>query len=45
MQAQGLNLGACPVGAFEGDRLKSMLRLSQGENPLYIISVGRMTQP
>lgn len=45
LQAQGLNLGACPVGAFEDDRLKSMLRLTQGEDPLYIISVGRMNQP
>ncbi len=45
LQAQGLNLGSCPVGAFEDDRLRALLRLPQDEEPLYIISVGRMEQP
>ena len=42
LQAESLNLGLCPVGAFDYDEVKGTLELPEGETPLYIFSVGRV---
>ena len=42
LQAQSLNLGVCPIGAFEDDGLKHVLGLLEEEDPLYILSIGRL---
>lgn len=41
LEAVALGLGAVPVGAFDDDRLSSVLGLERGEKPLYIVPVGR----
>ncbi len=41
LQAVTLDLGACPVGAFDDAGLARVLRLTGGEAPLYLIPVGR----
>ncbi|MDZ7269520.1 MAG: SagB/ThcOx family dehydrogenase [candidate division KSB1 bacterium] len=41
LQATALGLGAVPVGAFSDARLASVLPLAAGEQPLYLIPVGR----
>lgn len=41
LQAQSLNLGACPIGAFEDEGVKKVLGLSTEEEPLYILSIGK----
>jgi SagB-type dehydrogenase family enzyme len=40
LQAVALELGAVPIGAFDDDRVTSILGLVQGEVPLYLIPVG-----
>jgi SagB-type dehydrogenase family enzyme len=42
LQATTLELGACPVGAFEDDGLAGILGLDDGEAPLYLITVGTL---
>ena len=42
LQARSLNLGVCPVGAFEDEGVKKILGLSAQEEPLYILSIGRL---
>lgn len=41
LQAEALNLGAVPVGAFYDNEVKKILNLNENEQPLYIIPVGR----
>ncbi|MEM3957269.1 MAG: SagB/ThcOx family dehydrogenase [Thermoproteota archaeon] len=41
LQAVALNLGVVTVGAFYDDQVKTVLSLPGGEQPLYIIPVGR----
>ena len=40
LQAESLGLAAVPIGAFEDDQVSRVLRISPGESPLYLISVG-----
>lgn len=40
LQAAALNLGAVTIGAFDDERVKSLLGLFGNESPLYIIPVG-----
>lgn len=44
LQATALGLGARPVGAFNDLGISRLLRMAEGEVPLYIIPVGRITQ-
>ena len=41
LQATALNLGVCPIGAFEDSKVSSVLKLSSDTVPVYILSVGR----
>jgi len=41
LEAVALGLGAVTVGAFYDDEVAKVLKLSENEEPLYIISVGR----
>ena len=41
LQATAMDLGAVPVGAFDGEGVASILNLPGDEQPLYIIPVGR----
>jgi len=41
LQATSLGLGAVSIGAFHDEGVRSSMRLPEGEEPLYIISVGR----
>lgn len=41
LQAVALNLSGVPVGAFFDEMVKRVLELQEGEEPLYIIPVGR----
>ena len=40
LQAVALGLGSVPVGAFDDQMVKKLLKLSANEQPLYIIPVG-----
>jgi SagB-type dehydrogenase family enzyme len=42
LQAQSLQLGAVTVGGFDDKRVASLLRMEAGEQPLYLIPVGRI---
>lgn len=42
LQAQSLDLGVCTNGAFDDDGVKRVLGFPADEDPLYIISVGRI---
>jgi len=42
LQAVPLNLGAVVIGAFYDDAVKEVLKMSDREQPLYIMPVGRM---
>ncbi|MCF6290165.1 MAG: SagB/ThcOx family dehydrogenase [Desulfobacterales bacterium] len=42
LQATALGLGAVIIGAYYDDRVSALLGLSEGEDPLYIIPVGRV---
>lgn len=41
LQATALNLGTVAIGAFDTDRISRLLNLDVGEEPLYIMPVGR----
>jgi nitroreductase len=41
LQATALDLGIVTVGAFYDDQVKEVLNLPEGEQPLYIIPVGK----
>jgi SagB-type dehydrogenase family enzyme len=41
LQAVALGLGGAVVGAFEDDRVREVLSLPKGEQPLYLIPLGR----
>ena len=41
LEAVALGLGAVPVGAFEDARVRTVLDLPEGEEPLYLIPVGK----
>lgn len=41
LQATALGLGAVVVGAFDDDRLRELLKLPEGEAPLYLMPLGR----
>jgi len=40
LQAAALRLGCTPVGAFDDDRVHSLLDVASEERPLYLIPVG-----
>jgi SagB-type dehydrogenase family enzyme len=42
LQAVSLGLGATPIGAFEDNRVKSVIDLPEDHEPLYLIPVGRL---
>jgi SagB-type dehydrogenase family enzyme len=42
LQAVPLNLGTVVIGAFHDDAVKEVLKMSEMEQPLYIMPVGRM---
>ncbi|UCC39958.1 MAG: SagB/ThcOx family dehydrogenase [Candidatus Aminicenantes bacterium] len=42
LQAVSLNLGTGVVGAFKDDEVRSILNMSDEENPLYIMPVGKI---
>ena len=44
LQAVALNLGTVVVGAFHDNQVKKILNLAEGEEPLYIIPVGRIKE-
>lgn len=41
LQATALGLAACPVGAFRDEEVKGVVGLGEGEEPLYVVCVGR----
>lgn len=41
LEATAIGLVAVPVGAFDDDRVASVLSLPAGQTPLYVLSVGR----
>lgn len=42
LQAVSLNLGTLVIGAFHEDKVKKVLKMSENEQPLYIMPVGKM---
>jgi len=40
LQAEGLQLGTCAIGAFIDDKVKEALQLPKEEEPLYLMPVG-----
>jgi len=41
LQAESLKLGSVIIGAFNDNKVKNVLNLKEGEEPLYIIPIGR----
>lgn len=44
LQAEGLGLGTCAIGAFSDNAISKLLGLPKEEEPLYIMPVGRLTK-
>ena len=42
LQAVSLNLGTVVIGAFHDDAVKKVMKIPESEQPLYIMSAGRM---
>ena len=40
LEAAALNLGTVAIGAFEDKKVKSILKLPEEEDPVYIMPVG-----
>ncbi len=40
LQVQSSGLGACPIGAFNDEKVKKLLQLKE-EEPLYILTIGK----
>ena len=40
LQAEALNLGCCAVGAFRDNQVAELLKMSEEEEPLYLLAVG-----
>ena len=43
LQATALDLRAVPVGAFRDEAVQRLLQLDRGEQPLYLLPVGKQT--
>jgi SagB-type dehydrogenase family enzyme len=43
LQAQSLGLGVCPIGAFNDENVKKVLKLKE-EEPVYILTVGKVKE-
>jgi SagB-type dehydrogenase family enzyme len=41
LQAVSLGLGTVTVGAFDDDRVRKIMEMPEGENPLYLMPVGK----
>ncbi|MBA7537150.1 hypothetical protein ES705_29417 [subsurface metagenome] len=41
LQAEALNLGTCAIGAFNDKQVREVMQLSEEEEPLYIMPVGK----
>lgn len=41
LQAEALRLGTVPVGAFDDERVRSVVMMERDEQPLYILPIGR----
>ncbi len=41
LQAVSLDLGTVTIGAFDDNAVRTTMNLSENEQPLYIIAVGR----
>jgi SagB-type dehydrogenase family enzyme len=44
LQTVALGLGAVPVGAFEDQKVKDVIGISNSETPLYIIPIGKVRE-
>ncbi|HIE30824.1 MAG TPA: SagB/ThcOx family dehydrogenase [Methanosarcinales archaeon] len=42
LQAEALGLGVCAIGAFYDDDVAELLLLTEGEVPIYILSIGKV---
>ena len=42
LQAVSLKLGTVVVGAFEDEKVKKILNMSENEQPLYIMPIGKL---
>lgn len=40
LQVEALGLGTCAIGAFDDERVRSVLELPAEEHPLYMMPVG-----
>lgn len=45
LQAVAMNLGSVPVGAFNPDKIKTIISSRKNEIPIYVITVGHPTKP
>ena len=43
LQAEALGLSAVPIGAFDDKEIMQLIKLNEGEQPLYLIPVGYAT--
>jgi SagB-type dehydrogenase family enzyme len=45
LQAVALKMGSVVIGAFDDDKIKEIMKMERGEDPLYLIPVGRVSKP